>query len=218
MDNSPARVARPLPARATVRPMSTATVRASTASGPDAEMMWSAFLARDPRWDGRFVAAIRTTGVFCRPSCTCRRPLRRNVRFYRDPDAAMRAGFRPCKRCRPELAGGAAEADRRLAARALALMRRAPGEPWTVSRLAHALAMSPSSFTRHFRAGAGTTPVRALATVRLERARALLDGGARVLDAALELGFGSGSALSRAWRRRFGAAPRAPRPRRRRTQ
>jgi len=188
------------------------------ASPPDAETMWGAFLARDPRWDGRFVAAVRTTGIFCRPSCTCRRPLRRNVRFYRDPDTALRAGFRPCKRCRPELAGGAAEADRRLAARALALMRRAPGEPWTVSRLAGELAMSPSSFARHFRAGAGTTPARALASVRLERARALLDGGARVLDAALELGFGSGSALARAWRRRFGAAPRISRPRRRRTQ
>ncbi len=172
--------------------------------------MWAAFLARDRRWDGRFVAAVRTTGVYCRPSCTCRRPLRRNVRFFASADLAARAGFRPCKRCRPELAGGAPEADRRVAARALALMRGAPAEPWPVARLARELAMSSSSFARHFRAGAGTTPGRALASVRLEQARALLARGERVLDVALALGFASGSAFARAWRRRYGVAPRRP--------
>ena len=176
-------------------------------SHPDA--MWAAFLARDPRWDGRFVAAVRTTGIFCRPTCTCRKPLRRNVRFYASPDEAARAGFRPCKRCRPELAGGASEADRRLARRALGLMQRSPGEAWPIARLARMLAMSESSFARHFRAGAGTTPARALATVRLERARTLLARGDRVLDVALEVGFGSGSAFARAWRRRHGTAPGA---------
>jgi methylphosphotriester-DNA--protein-cysteine methyltransferase len=170
--------------------------------------MWAAFLARDPRWDGRFVAAVRTTGIFCRPSCSCRKPLRRNVRFYRSPDAAARAGYRPCKRCRPELVGGASEADRRLADRALDLMRRSPGEAWPVVRLARALAMSPSSFARHYRAGAGTTPARSLAAIRIERAEKMLTRGDRVLDVALELGFGSGSAFARAWRRHRGQAPR----------
>jgi methylphosphotriester-DNA--protein-cysteine methyltransferase len=171
------------------------------------DAMWAAFVARDSRWDGRFVAAVRTTGIFCRPTCTCRKPLRRNVRFYASPDEAARAGFRPCKRCRPELAGGASEADRRIAARALAFMRRSPGEAWPVARLARLLAMSGSSFARHFRAGAGTTPGRALASIRLERARTLLARGERVLDVALEVGFGSGSAFARAWRRRYGTAP-----------
>ena len=185
-------------------------MRTATASHPTAgpAVMWAAFLARDPRWDGRFVAAVRTTGIFCRPTCTCRKPLRRNVRFFRSSAAAARAGFRPCKRCRPELAGGASEADRRLASRALALMRGAPGEAWSVARLARALAMSGSSFARHFRAGAGTTPARALVTIRLAEAERMLARGDRVLDVALALGFGSGSAFSRAWRRHRGAAPR----------
>ena len=182
--------------------------RLVAAGRPGAERMWTAFLARDPRWDGRFVAAVRTTGIFCRPTCTCRKPLRRNVRFFRSPAAAARAGFRPCKRCRPELAGGASEADRSLAAGALALMRGSPGERWPVARLARELAMSPSSFARHFRRGAGITPARALSTIRMERARALLARGDRVLDVALELGFGSGSAFARAWRRHHGRAPR----------
>ena len=179
------------------------------------DIMWSAFVSRDARWDGRFVTAVRTTGIFCRPSCTCRKPLRRNVRFYRSPEAAARAGFRPCKRCRPELAGGGREADRRLAARAVALMQRAPGEAWPVARLARELAMSPSSFARHFRAGAGTTPARSLAALRMRQAGALLARGERVVDVALELGFGSGSAFARAWRRHHGRAPRARAPRRR---
>lgn len=187
--------------------MSTATASHPTArAGP--ATMWAAFIARDPRWDGRFVAAVRTTGIFCRPTCTCRKPLRRNVRFFRSPDAATRAGFRPCKRCRPELAGGASEADRRLASRALALMRAAPGEAWPIERLARALAMSGSSFARHFRAGAGTTPARALAAIRMREAERMLRRGDRVLDVALELGFGSGSAFARAWRRHRGEAPR----------
>ncbi|MGH7731923.1 MAG: Ada metal-binding domain-containing protein [Candidatus Eiseniibacteriota bacterium] len=173
-----------------------------------AETMWAAFLARDPRWEGRFVAAVRTTGIFCRPTCTCRKPLRRNVRFFRSPAAAARAGYRPCKRCRPELAGGASEADRRLATRALALMGRSPGEAWSIARLAHELAMSPSSFARHFRAGAGKTPARAFAEIRMKRAAELLARGDRVLDVAVELGFGSGSAFARAWRRHRGKAPR----------
>ena len=75
--------------------------------------------------------------------------------------------------------------------------------------VARALAMSPSSFARHFRAGAGGTPARALAAIRMRRAAELLARGDRVLDVALELGFGSGSAFARAWRRHHGRAPRA---------
>ena len=185
----------------------------------DRDALWQAFLGRDPHWEGRFVAAVRTTGIFCRPTCTCRKPLRRNVRFFASAQAAAEAGFRPCKRCRPELAGGGAEADRRLAARALTLMRRELGERWPVVRLARALAMSASSFARHFRAGAGTTPARSLASIRMEEARVLLTRGDRILDVALATGFGSGSAFARAFRRRFGTSPtgRARRGRARRS-
>jgi methylphosphotriester-DNA--protein-cysteine methyltransferase len=181
---------------------------AHTPGRPTPAVMWAAFLERDARWDGQFVTAVRTTGIYCRPSCSCRKPLRKNVRFFRSGEAAARAGFRPCKRCRPELAGGASEADRRLAERALALMRRAPGEAWPVARLARAAAMSPSSFARHFRAGARTTPARALSSIRMRRAAEMLKRGDRVLEVALELGFGSGSAFARAWRRYRGTAPR----------
>src|SRR5262245_30260265 len=66
---------------------------------------WRAVVARDPGADGRFVFAVRTTGVYCRPSCAARRPHRHNVAFFATPDAAERAGFRACRRCRPRDVG-----------------------------------------------------------------------------------------------------------------
>jgi AraC family transcriptional regulator of adaptative response/methylated-DNA-[protein]-cysteine methyltransferase len=68
------------------------------------DQCWQAVCARDASHDGHFVFAVRTTGIFCRPSCRSRRPLRENVGFYPDADTAQAAGFRPCKRCQPERA------------------------------------------------------------------------------------------------------------------
>ena len=136
----------------------------------DVPTMWAAFVSRD----GRFVAAVRTTHVFCRPSCTCRKPRPERVEYFPSPAAAVRAGYRPCKRCRPELPGGPAEADRRFAERALATMTGRLDEPLTLAVLAAAMAASPSAFARRFRAGDGRTPMRALADLRAARAAALL--------------------------------------------
>jgi methylphosphotriester-DNA--protein-cysteine methyltransferase len=172
--------------------------------------MWAAFAARDARWDGRFIAAVRSTGIFCRPSCVCRRPRPERVAYFPTADAATRAGYRPCKRCRPELAGGPAEADRRFAERALAAMQARLEEPLTLAGLAALAGASPSAFARRFRAGDGRTPMRALADLRAERAEALLgDPRLTVLAAGLAAGFGSPSAFLRAFRRRTGASPAA---------
>src|SRR5208337_860763 len=74
------------------------------------ERYWQAVTARERGADGQFVYAVATTGVYCRPACPSRRPLRANVSFYDNPAAAERAGFRPCKRCRPERASDDASA------------------------------------------------------------------------------------------------------------
>ncbi|HEY2956093.1 MAG TPA: Ada metal-binding domain-containing protein [Candidatus Eisenbacteria bacterium] len=178
--------------------------------------MWAAFAGSDRRYDGRFVTAVRTTGIFCRPSCTCRKPRPDRVAFFPTPEAAAGAGFRPCKRCRPELAGGAAEAERRMAERALEFMRAHCGERLALADLARAVAMSPSHFARRFRAATGDSPMRTLAAVRAERAgRLLARAGTGVLEVALAVGFGSAAALVRAFRRRTGTTPsrwRARRP------
>src|SRR6266850_3470461 len=170
--------------------------------------MWSAFNRGDDRYDGRFVTAVRTTGIFCRPSCTCRKPRRENVTFYRSPAQAARAGFRPCKRCRPELRGGPAEADRAMARAALAYMRANLESTVYAKDVAGAVAVSPSHFARRFRAADGRTPMRALADLRAERAEALLrQGTIGTLDVGFAAGFQSPSAFVRAFRRRTGLPP-----------
>jgi methylphosphotriester-DNA--protein-cysteine methyltransferase len=176
----------------------------------DTSTMWTAFAGRDAGFDGRFVAAVRTTGIFCRPSCTCRKPRPERVEFFPSPEAAARAGYRPCKRCRPELAGGPAEADRRFAERARAVMRARLEEPLRLRDLAAALTASPSAFARRFRAADGRSPMRALADLRVERAETLLlDARRTVLQAGLDAGFGSPAAFVRAFRRRTGRSPMA---------
>ncbi len=172
------------------------------------QAMWSAFHRGDRRYDGRFVTAVRTTGIFCRPSCTCRKPLRENVRFYASPAHAARAGFRPCKRCRPELRGGPAEADRAMAEAALAYMRANLESAVYARDVAAAVAVSPSHFSRRFRAADGRTPMRALADLRADRAETLLrDTSTPTLDAGFAAGFQSASAFVRAFRRKTGLPP-----------
>lgn len=194
--------------------MQTATT-AVPALTPD--QMWRAFVAKDARYDGRFFTAVRTTGVFCRPTCTCRKPRPDNVEYYPSADAAAGAGYRPCKRCRPDLAGGPVEAERRFAEQALAVMRARLEEPLTLAALAREVAASPSALARRFRAADGRTPMRALADLRAERLEALLgDPRVTVVEAALAAGFGSVTAATRAFRRRTGTSPAAWRRRCRR--
>jgi methylphosphotriester-DNA--protein-cysteine methyltransferase len=172
--------------------------------------MWAAFSGRDGRFDGRFVAAVKTTRVFCRPSCPCRRPRPERVEYFPTPDAASRAGYRACKRCRPDLPGGPAEANRRFAERTLDAMRDRLGEPLTLASLARVLAASPSTLGRRFRAADGRTPMRALADLRAEFAEALLcDNRLTALEIGLSAGFGSPAAFARAFRRRTGRSPSA---------
>src|SRR5438445_617712 len=100
----------------------TATMRGTEDAAEVAEAArWRAVLDRDRRGDGRFVFAVRTTGVYCRPSCPARRPRRENVAFFALPEAAEQAGFRSCRRCRPPpigaAGGGCASATRSRTAR-----------------------------------------------------------------------------------------------------
>ncbi|MBA3326160.1 MAG: bifunctional transcriptional activator/DNA repair enzyme protein Ada, partial [Rhodobacteraceae bacterium] len=91
------------------------TLDAPTVAAPATDdARWAAVLARDPAWDGTFVLGVKTTGIYCRPTCPARRPKRENVAFHPDPAAARAAGFRACLRCEPD-----AEPERRLAAQAV---------------------------------------------------------------------------------------------------
>jgi methylphosphotriester-DNA--protein-cysteine methyltransferase len=183
----------------------------------DRAHLWAAYSSRDARFDGQFVAGVRTTGIYCRPSCSCRRPRPERVEYLLSAEAAERAGYRPCKRCRPELPGGAPEADRRFAEQVLAVMRVRLSEPMSLDELAAAVGASTSSFAHRFRAIDGRTPMEALRDLRVERARALLvESELPVLHIALRAGFQSLSAFTRAFRQRTGVSPSAWRTRHRR--
>jgi len=118
--------------------------------------LWEAVLRRDAAADGTFFYAVTTTGVYCRPSCASRRPRREHVRFHMTREAAERAGFRPCKRCRPNDLG-LAEQRAAAVARACRLIERSATMP-KLNALARTAGLSPFHFHRVFRSITGVTP------------------------------------------------------------
>jgi AraC family transcriptional regulator of adaptative response/methylated-DNA-[protein]-cysteine methyltransferase len=150
----------------------------------DDEQAWAMFAARDRCGDGRFVVAVTTTGIYCRPSCPARRPKRQNVRFFADGAEAVGAGFRPCLRCKPDEAARDGEAI----AAALRLIGEAE-EPPTLEALAGAVGYSPFHFHRIFRRATGVTPAAYARAMRLRRMEASLAGVGSVTDAIYDAGY-----------------------------
>ncbi|MCC7428913.1 MAG: bifunctional DNA-binding transcriptional regulator/O6-methylguanine-DNA methyltransferase Ada [Alphaproteobacteria bacterium] len=167
----------------------------SPAAMPDPAACWRAVAGRDRSAVGRFVYAVSSTGIFCRPDCPSRRPLRAHVRFFADAPAARAAGFRPCRRCQPERGaesdpGPAAVRD---ACAAIAAAEAAP----TLAELARRAGYSAHHFHRLFRRETGITPRGYWAAVRARRLRAELRAAPGavpdVADAAYAAGFGAAS-------------------------
>ncbi|MFN7143925.1 MAG: bifunctional DNA-binding transcriptional regulator/O6-methylguanine-DNA methyltransferase Ada [Myxococcota bacterium] len=156
-----------------------------------AEPRWAAVVARDRSADGQFFYSVETTGVYCRPSCPARTPNAENVRFHATAAEAERAGFRACKRCRPD--GPSLEEEHAaVVTAACRTIERAPRIPPT-SELARAAGLSLSRFHRVFKAVTGVTPRAYAASRRAERVRERLAESPSVTDALYEAGFGSNS-------------------------
>ncbi len=168
---------------------------------------YEALRCRDARADGTFFYAVSTTGVYCRPSCAARLANRSNVSFYEDADAAERAGFRACKRCRPR---GHDDRERTQAAvaRVCAHIDRAETIP-TLAELAAIAQLSPYHFHRAFTRTLGVTPRRYAAARRAERLGATVRRAPRVTDAAYDAGFGSSSRFYAEAERALGMTPTA---------
>jgi AraC family transcriptional regulator, regulatory protein of adaptative response / methylated-DNA-[protein]-cysteine methyltransferase len=175
----------------------------------DFEECWAALEKRDASAAGKFFYGVRTTGVYCRPGCTSRLPLRKNTTFFETPAEAEAAGLRPCKRCRP--ADGSA-ASRHLAAieRACALLRQSDTMP-TLAELAGAAGISPFHFHRVFKQITGATPRDYARTHRLDRFAERLDAGEPVTEAIYASGFGSSSRAYEAAPAGLGMTPGARR-------
>lgn len=157
----------------------------SQGSTIDTEMAWRQVLSRDP--DATFFYAVTTTGVFCRPSCTSRRPLPKNVRFYQSAAVAIAAGFRPCRRCRPTTA-----ADNPMD-RIRALIEANLDRPVRLAELARITGLSPFTVQRLFKESMGVSPLQYQRALRAGSLRGGLKQGGKVTDAIYEAGFGSSS-------------------------
>jgi len=155
----------------------------------DNDACWSAVERRDRAADGTFVYSVRTTGVYCRPSCAARLPRRENVAFHQTCTDAERAGFRPCKRCRPN-ASTLAEVHAGAVARACRLIEEAEEAP-SLEALARAAGMSRFYFHRVFKAVTGVTPKAYAAGHRGKRVREELSSGESVTEAIYGAGFNS---------------------------
>jgi AraC family transcriptional regulator of adaptative response/methylated-DNA-[protein]-cysteine methyltransferase len=166
---------------------------------------WRAVTSRDAALDGVFVFAVRSTGIYCRPSCPARRPHPRNVQFFVGSEAAERAGFRPCRRCRPQEAPCRAES--KLVGRVCRLIEEAEGGAARLADLARACDASPSHLQRTFRRLMGISPRGYAAAVRLRRLKTQLRKGDDVTTALYEAGYGSTSRLYEGSNRQLGMTP-----------
>ncbi|KQT49914.1 6-O-methylguanine DNA methyltransferase [Methylobacterium sp. Leaf456] len=185
--------------------MQIAEIESAAPTGEDAR--WTALTARDARADGRFVYAVRTTGVYCRPSCSARTPNRANVSFHASCAEAEAAGFRPCLRCRPN-APSRAERQADAVARACRLIEEAETAP-SLDALAGAVGLSPFHFHRVFRDIVGITPKAYAAARRAERVAAALREADSVTQAVYEAGYNAPSRFYAGATERLGMTPTA---------
>jgi len=179
----------------------------------DADQCYKALTAHDARFDGRFFVGVSSTRIYCRPVCTVRTPLRRNCHFFPSAAAAEAEGFRPCLRCRPELAPGhaAVDANRRLAQAAAGLIddgRLAPEA--RLPELARKLGVTDRHLRRVFGDEFGVSPVEYAQTQRLLLAKRLLtDTDMSVIDVAMASGFSSLRRFNHLFRTRYRMTPGA---------
>ena len=164
---------------------------------------WRATRARDSRADGTFVLAVRSTHIYCRPSCPARRPLRRNVSFFRTGEEAEQQGYRPCLRCRPnEISGPVA-----LVQRAADLLAQSTEESLTLRQLAQTLGATQSTLRRAFLQVTGLKPRELAEALRLKRFKALMRAGKNITDALYETGYGSSSRVYERSNAQLGMTP-----------
>jgi len=178
----------------------------------DARRCYSALKARDARFDGRFFVAVSTTGIYCRPVCTARIPGRERCSFFANAASAERAGYRPCLRCRPELAPGHAPTDavRTAAHWAVARIEAGALNERDLERLAAEYGISSRQLRRVVETEFGVTPVELAQTRRLLLAKQLLtDSALGMTEVAFASGFASVRRFNHLFKTRYGLNPTA---------
>ena len=185
--------------------MDTLTKRSAEQLAPADSVSWHAVQTRDTASDGRFVYAVTSTGIYCRPSCPSRKPRRDRVRFFDAPDAARAAGFRACKRCKPDAALPADPWIERIR-RACVYLSNVDGHP-SLATLAARLGGSPYHLQRNFKRLVGVTPREYAEAVRLRKVKGRLRQPGDITGAMLDAGYGSSSRFYERAVPKLGMAP-----------
>ena len=172
----------------------------------DADLRWTAVLARDAAADGAFVYAVRTTHIYCRPSCPSRRPRRENVLFFPRPDAAESAGYRACRRCRP---GDGAPNELDIVERLCREMEENAESPADLTDLAARAGLAPHRLARAFKRVTGITPRQYQEACRMRSLRTKLRDGDGITRALFDAGLSSTSRLYERAPQQLGMTPGA---------
>src|SRR5947209_2141615 len=170
----------------------------------DEDSAWAAFEHRDRSWDGRVIGAVKTTGIYCKPSCPARRPKREHVEFFVSADEARAAGYRSCLRCKPDEVGR----DREAVAKAVRLIEAAE-EPLTLDQLSGAVGYAPHHFQRIFKRDLGVSPADYARGLRNRRTETALKANGRVTDAVYDAGYSGPSSFYSDAKERLGMTPSA---------
>jgi AraC family transcriptional regulator of adaptative response / methylphosphotriester-DNA alkyltransferase methyltransferase len=176
-------------------------------SNLDEDEKWRAVTSRDAAYDERFLYGVKTTGIYCLPSCSSKKPLRRNVVFFDDMDQARERGFRPCRKCRPDSrSGGRPEAVvERLRKACLLSLSEAPVRPGEMSPRPET---GGRALTRLFKKHQGKTLNQYLTSLRIEKAKAMLTGtGTDILQISFDCGFDTLSNFYRSFKLHTGMPP-----------
>jgi AraC family transcriptional regulator of adaptative response/methylated-DNA-[protein]-cysteine methyltransferase len=185
--------------------MATMTAIKSSDQSVSSDRAWRAVVQRDERFDNAFVYAVRSTGVYCKPSCASRQPLRTNVQFFATADDAEAAGFRSCLRCRPRETASTDHAIER----ARAFLDRHADRAVSLHELASHVRLSPSHLQRSFKRATGFSPKEYQDAQRVKQLKSRLRAGDSVSRATYEAGFGSSSRVYERADRELGMTPAA---------
>src|SRR5579863_7000396 len=167
---------------------------------------WNAVNARDRAMDGVFFYAVMSTGIYCRPSCPSKRPHRENVVFFRAREAAERAGFRPCRRCKPDLSD-LSNPNAQMVEKVCRYIDTHPDDPLTLEALGRVLGISPFYLQRTFKALTGITPRAYADSRRLNSLKTGLRDGHSVTRSLYDAGYGSSSRLYEGASSKLGMTP-----------
>ena len=176
----------------------------ATVTRLDPDTAWAAFMRRDRSWDGRVIGGVKTTGIYCKPSCPAKRPKREHVDFFATAEEARAAGFRACLRCKPDEVGR----DREAVAQAVKVIEAAE-EPLALAELAQTVGYAPHHFQRLFKRDLGVSPAEYARALRNRRTESALKANGRVTDAVYDAGYATPSSFYSDAKERLGMTPSA---------